>query len=125
MSEDTPKIKDWLFITHADSYNLDSWTYGDWRQYVATRSDGSLQPCRISGLPAVSMMLGCVLMMPIIFALIFYFQGVDPEKLAWGRATGAAIIGFVMTIPWIICWTTPWEVMTAVAPRSYDGMRHF
>lgn len=118
-------MRDWLFITHADDYWLDGFTYGDWRQYVARRPDGSLQPCRVSDLPFFLGMMGFFALFPAIFAVIFLWQGLDPAKIAWERAAVSAVVGIVMMIPLAICWTTPWELMTAVAPRSYDGNRHF
>ena len=118
-------MKDWLFITQAEDYWLDSWTYGDWRQYVARRRDGSLQPCRVSGLPGVLAAIGFFLMTPILFACLLHWNGMSSEQLAWGRAIVSFFVGTTLCVPWVICWTTKWEIMTAVAPRSYDGQRHF
>jgi hypothetical protein len=46
----------------------DSWTYGDWRQYVCRRGDGALQRARVSALwffatvllPAFAVAFGCL-----------------------------------------------------------------
>lgn len=35
-----------LFLIHRDKRWLDSWTYGDWRQWICEREEGSLQCAR-------------------------------------------------------------------------------
>lgn len=117
---DSPSIKDWFFLSR--DHWQDGWTYGDWRQYVARRPDGALQPCRVSGLPFFMAIIGLFCLFPAICGAIFELQGVD---VYWGRVLWASVAGFLLTIPALILWFGPWTLMTAVAPRSYNGLRHF
>jgi hypothetical protein len=50
------------FLIHKRAIARDSWTGGDYTQYIADRDDGSLQPSRISMLPWLPLMIGLVLL---------------------------------------------------------------
>lgn len=40
------KLRDLIFFSHRDDHWMDGWTYGDWRQYLCRRPDGSIQCAR-------------------------------------------------------------------------------
>lgn len=117
---DRANIKDWLFLSR--DHWKDGWTYGDWTQFVARRPDGSVQPCRVSGLPFFMTIIGVFALFPAICGVIFELQGLD---IYWGRVVWTTTAGFGLLLPALLLWLGPWTLMTAVAPRSYDGLRHF
>lgn len=112
--------RDLLFITR--DFWKDGWTYGDWRQYIARRRDGALQPCRASGIPIFMMLFGGFGLFPALMGVVFTLQGIQP---IWERiATITGISALVFATGLFLC-LSPWTLMTAVGPRSYNGQRHF
>ena len=116
-------IRDILFLSR-DHWE-DGWTYGDWRQYIARRPDGALQPCRVSGLPVFLMLLGGFAMFPLMATIFAVLSGVPTDDFVWFRIGVATGVGVTLMLPSIILSMTRWRLMTAVAPRSYNGERHF
>lgn len=116
-------MKDWLFITRRPDFWEDSWTYGDWRQYMCKRPDGSLQCARQSAIGIIATLLGVSLCVFLPMALWLRSEGVPGIVL--DRALFCAVIGqsIIVTMLWIRC--TGRVLMRAVGPRQYDGKRVF
>lgn len=99
----------------------DGWTYGDWRQYIARRADGSLQPCRVSQVGVLMFALTMSIAGLALYIVAVVFAHDQSDRLNW-----AVIIS--MPIPALVLWAvhlSGYCLMAAVGPRSYDGWRHF
>lgn len=112
------------FICKSEDMWLDSWTYGDWRQYVCKRPDGALQCARISTMPASIGTAGALLFFSLVIVLAILLFNV-PDKVAWERASIALSISFSMMLPAINMIYSKHRLMVAVGPKQYDGKRLF
>lgn len=99
----------------------DSWTYGDYRQFIAERDDGSLQPCRSSKIPFHLTMFGFVLLM--IVGMIFLNFTLGDRIVNWGNAYIMTFIGFVSFGVGLGLEIGDYRLMKATGWRSYDGKR--
>jgi hypothetical protein len=106
------KIYPWFFC-HRDQMWLDSWTYGDWRQYICKR--GTATRCaKVSVIPGFIMGFGA--MTAVIFALMLA-TGFSSERLA-GLLLGLGIFFGPLT-----AWKAGWRLMKAVGPMNIEGKR--
>lgn len=119
-----------FLIIHRDRAKLqrDSWTYGDWRQYVVFLDDGSAVSCRISGVPATLAMIGFIVL--AIVAMLVWVMVATPLPVIWGRLFFLTSIGFALLGPWLVTWFTPWRIVIPVSePMKPDSdgsyWRHF
>lgn len=99
----------------------DGWTYGDWRQYIARRPDGALQPCKVSEFMTVRDALCFFLIASALLAVAICLWNDRIDLLIWENIIGALVIGGIGFVPRVRGYT----LMAAVGPRSYDGWRHF
>ena len=116
-------MKDWLFFSRRGDHYADKFTYGDWRQYVAKRPDGSLQCCKVSAVCFVIFITGILALLFTLTGLLVSWQA--PGAPLWGRIVVAGIIGAVFTTFPFVLNRMGWTIMTAVGPRQYDGRRIF
>jgi hypothetical protein len=108
------------FICKCDDMWTDSWTYGDWRQYVCKRPDGALQCARPSSIPSISFMMGVALLsMTAIAAALTIWAGV---AIYWERAMVATVLAGALTSPMLL---KRHRLMLSVGPKQYDGVRVF
>lgn len=118
-----------LMIIHRERAKLqrDSWTHGDWRQYVAFLDDGSAICCRISGLPATLAVAGFIILALAGMGFLTAGMGVP---VYWWRIYAFAFVGFALLGPWLITWFTPWRMIVPVsekmvADENGSYWRHF
>ena len=81
-----------LFLCrHCDMWE-DSWTYGDWRQYICRRPDGSLVPARHSTLPVLAAGAGLALF--ALACLCSWTGAAHPEmEPRWGLLIAMGSVG--------------------------------
>lgn len=111
------------FIVRRRDVWEDSWTYGDWRQYVCRRPDGALQCARPSAIPLVfaigSVVLSAMASMSAAFA--------EPGSLAGDYAgpVVATAIASGLAPAALVAFLRKFAFMVAVGPRQYNGRRVF
>lgn len=92
----------------------DGWTYGDWRQYVAWRDDGTASCVRMSRLPGYLSLLGvCLLSLAATVVFADWSTG-GLLPLAWGRLFWLTFAGFAALglAGWFT--VTPWRLTVIV-----------
>ena len=112
-------LRDYLFLSK-DHWE-DRWTYGDWRQFVARRPDGALQPSKHSGAGILFSLIGFAFLALTVGITVTAFWIGEADQVRW---PGVVIFFFVGLLPFIP-QMLGYSLMTAVASRSYDGLRHF
>ena len=103
-----------LFV-HREHLHEDGWTYGDWRQYVAFRANGSAVICRLSELPSYLGMLGFGLL--LVVAMIVLVP--HPEHVRWGRLFVFAFVGFLLLAPGLLNWLSPYRLVVALSAPTW------
>ena len=109
------------FLCHKSQMWEDSWTYGDWRQYICNRPNGQTQCARVSGLFAYLMFFGFIFVaLGGVTIAIF-----PPEIIAWERT-------ILMIIGGATAWFVPLylqrrgkRLMKAVGPYNLGATRVF
>lgn len=100
----------------------DGWTYGDWRQYVAWRDDGSACLVRMSNLPLFASLVGVFFLLAAGCGTWLKVEAPD-AIVGWGKLFGYACLGFALVAPLLITWLTQWRLCVIVgrAVRRADG----
>ena len=108
------------FVVRRSDCWEDSWTYGDWRQYICRRPNGALQCAKPSILPLVVTGLALSVLAMAVMGMVM----LPPEKVAWERAIPAAVVSALVLI---LMWFAGRNIilMRAVGPRQYNGRRVF
>jgi hypothetical protein len=114
------------FLIHKRAIARDSWTGGDYTQYIADRDDGSRQPARISMLPWLPLGIGLVLLELVACAVFLtpLLQVHAPPITNWNYVYTLTFIGFVSFGIGLGLLVGDYRLMKAVQWRSYDGKRH-
>jgi hypothetical protein len=98
----------------------DSWTHGNWKQYIAFIDDDTVVVCRRAVMPVVVGLLGlAVLTLALMVAVTTPF-----ELVHWDRLFSVAVGAFFFMAPAIIELFTDWRWMVPVArpmKRHADG----
>lgn len=108
-------------IVRRSSLQVDGFTYGDWRQYVAFLDDGTAICCRISTLPATLAIVGFALLTMAACGVLMLASGIP--VYSW-RVAGCAFLGFALAGPWAVTWFTDWRLVVPVSEpmqRREDG----
>jgi hypothetical protein len=114
------------FLIRKRAIARDSWTGGDYTQYIASRDDGSLQPSRISMLPWAPLMIGLILL-ELIACEVFLRPVLvmnPPPITNWDYLYTLTFIGFMLSGIGFGLLVGDYRLMKAVQWRSYDGKRH-
>lgn len=104
------------FIARRDQCHEDSWTYGDWRQYVCDRPGGQTRCAFISIIPFVILVLAFAFGGFGVLSMIY----LPPDQIAWGRAIPFAAICGVVFVGLSIAGVMGYRLMKAVGPFN-DG----
>lgn len=114
------------FIIRKQALREDGWTYGDWRQYVANRDDGSVQCCKHSQLPLLPLIIGiCLLEMVALAVFMTPVIQSHPAPLNLGYVYTLSVVGFTLFGIGAGLYIGDYRLMYAVGPKSFDGKRHF
>jgi hypothetical protein len=109
------------FLIHKRAIARDSWTGGNYTQYIANRDDGSLQPCKGSMIPFVLLLIGLMLLELVAMAVFMP----SPRPIAnWEYVYTLTLIGFICFGVGLGLQFGNYRLMKAVQWRSYDGKRH-
>lgn len=111
------------FVCPRADMREDSWTYGDWRQYLCTHEDGSVQCAKISDLP---FMLGILGLIPLFLGLLGVYIGFyDFDAVKWPWVLGFLAVGLL--VEWLVLafHMARLHLMVPVGPKQYDGKRVF
>lgn len=114
-------------IIHKRALSTDSFTFGNWRQYIAARDDGSLQPVRMSQWPLVLLMIGLVLLELVAMA-VFLTPAIStvPHPITnWGYVYTMTMIGFISLGIALGLYFGEYKMVIPVGPKVYDGRRRF
>lgn len=115
------------FMIHRRALSLDSFTFGNFRQYIAKRDDGALQPVRLSQWPLVFLMIGLVLLELVAMCVFLTPALVDnpPPITNWGYVYTLTAIGFFSLGLSFSVYFGPYRMVIPVGPKVYDGRRRF
>lgn len=108
---------------HKDQMFEDSWTYGDWRQYICcVGGEGGFTQCaRRSELP-IWFGFGS-----FMFALFFFtglFLGLQaPEAVPWERVIAGGLISVILLWPFFFEWESGYVLMKMVGPPNQGTRR--
>lgn len=94
------------FICHDDNMWEDSWTYGDWHQYLCKLPDSSIVCAKLSAIPVVGMVLG------VCLTLLGAYLG----NLVMS-------VGILFIAPFIWLALSSYNLMVVVGPKQTNGMR--
>jgi hypothetical protein len=106
------------FFCHYDQMWEDSWTYGDWKQYICNRGTET-QCARGSRLPFFLMSMGLTFIATVLLAILFY--GADGVR--WDRAIPTLAIGILLVLPITYEFFTGRFLMVAVGPMNKGARR--
>lgn len=95
------------FIIRDSCLQKDSWTHGDYVQYVAFVDDDTAVVCRRSMAPTIFGALGLA-MLAALFLIVF---NADYTRIDWWGVFFVAVIGFALIGPAVVEWITPWKWM--------------
>lgn len=111
-------------IVRRDRMFHDSWTYGDWRQYIVNLDDSanSTRCAKISEVPFFVGLLGVVVLSLPVVALTLAVAGVPTDKIAWDRVMWALMLGVILTTVGFTFTFSRYRLMKAVGPVN-DGTR--
>jgi hypothetical protein len=107
-------------IVRREALKEDSWTYGEWRQYIVFRDNGDACCVRLSTLPHMLFLIGLVgLTLPLMGAF-FWWNGVG---IAWGNVAWSTGISFALVTPHLIQRLAGWRLVVVVltCTRKGDG----
>ena len=110
-------------IIRRQALSQDSWTYGDWRQYVAFLDNDEAVCCRGSSLPFNLLLTGIVLI-ALAGMGTWVALAAPAVPVYWWRIFAVAATGFAMTGVQFVVWFTDWRLMVMVSqkmPRKDDG----
>lgn len=115
-----------MILIRKQALHKDSWTGGDYTQYIAHRDDGSLQPCKGSMIPLVLLMIGFVLLELVGLSVFLTPVMVDnaPPITNWNYVYTLTLVGFMSFGVGAGLLVGEYRLMKAVQWRSYDGKRH-
>lgn len=106
---------------HKDLMSEDSWTYGEWRQYIC-RLDGFTQCGRLSALPFFMAALGFMLMFAFLVGLFVAFH-YGSDAVAWGRAIGFGAVSVLFFVPWWVECDSGYRLVHMVGPPNVGDRR--
>lgn len=108
------------FIVRKQCLQEDSWTNGDWRQYIAFIDRDTAVICRPSPGPIIFGLFGFALL-AVLMLLILSTQ--DWSMVDWWGFGCVSIISFMLMGPLIIEFFTNWRWMIALheCKRRSDG----
>jgi len=110
-----------FFLCHKNDMWLDTWTYGDWRQYICWRPNQQTQCARIAILPYMLSMMAVFFLICSIFLMIFS----PPELIAWKQTVLFVVINLIIAASTFIVNFLGWNIMMAVGPLQQNGVREF
>ncbi|MGN6819444.1 MAG: hypothetical protein ACTHJR_12310 [Sphingomonas sp.] len=107
------------FFVHTRDMWQDSWTYGDWRQYLCKRGE-TTQCAKFSAIPfAITTIASCWL---IMMAVLLTFYPHDVLNMTNIIAT-MSLAGFIVIANFLL-YVTDYNLMVAVGPLNRpDGYR--
>ena len=108
----------YFFCGEEDMFR-DSWTYGDWRQYICNRPGGQTQCARFSRIPAYGLLIGLVCLTLVGFAA---FMNWNDVPVRWSLVAMTAVVGCLAITPFVAGWFFQVYLMKAVGPMN-DGAR--
>lgn len=111
-----PFIKPRFFIDDEKMWK-DSWTYGDWRQYIVEHKDGSAQCVRLSRIPFLITALAFFIFIFLCFMLIYLPLN---SRIGMGLIVCWAILSAMGMIR-----IKRKNFVVAVGPRMTEGKRLF
>lgn len=94
----------------------DSWTYGDWKQYVAFINDHTAVCCRASLAPTIWGSIGFSILLAILLIVI----NMPHSMIDWVNLAIITFVGFALLGPAFIELVTPWRWMVPV-DRPFKG----
>lgn len=109
------------FLCKQNDFWQDSWTYGDWRQYMCRRKDGALQAAKLSALTTISAVIGFCIM--VLCAMAVYFFYAHDVPVYWERLGAFWIAGGLMIMPVIMERNYGLYLMVSVGPKQYTDRR--
>lgn len=109
------------FLCKQNDFWQDSWTYGDWRQYMCRRKDGSTQAAKLSALTTISAVIGFCIM--VLCAIAVYFFYAHDVPVYWERLGAFWITGGLMIMPVIMERNYGVYLMVSVGPKQYTDRR--
>jgi hypothetical protein len=109
------------FIARRGQCWQDSWTYGDWCQYLCNRPGGQTQCAKVSAIPHVLMELGCVfLALGLVPALVGTLTGATVLWIRVGFLIGSGLA--LLLGPFIFGWCG-FVLMKATGPLNRGAHR--
>lgn len=109
----------YIIIRQRAIMGQDSFTYGNWRQYIVKRDDGAIQPCKHSMLPFWAGLFGMVVL--AIVAMVVFM--IPPSLVKWPNLWVMTFIGFAAATTGLMLQFGTYRLMYAVGPKSYNGRR--
>ena len=114
------KVYPW-FWCHRSQMWPDSWTYGDWKQFICNRPGGQTQCAKLSGIFGIVYFLLLVLVVGLGFiGVINLTVGVPIYPLRVLLIGGTA---FVLLVSMTIRFLLGWRLMHAVGPMNEGARR--
>lgn len=110
------------FIAKGGDIREDSWTYGDWRQYVCTRRDGALQCARISGFQTF-IWLGAMFIGMLAATVAYVAWNVQESLVFWNRVYAMLGVSAFLLLGCVFFLRGGYYLMHAVGPRQYGDRR--
>lgn len=89
----------------------DSWTYGDWTQFIIQRPDGKRQCARHSSIPWLMAVLGMLL---LGFVALSAVASLVAFPVMWDRVLKILLVGLVLFIPLALEFATGRRLMVTV-----------
>lgn len=108
-----------LFFSHKRDRWTDSWTYGDWQQWICNRPGGETQCARGSNIPWVSFLLGLAFAVMIGLPMATW----PPESIVWERAIPGLVVSVLMAVWPVALFFSPWVLMVPVGPMNKGTRR--
>lgn len=106
------------FFCSADDMWQDSWSYGDWRQYICNRPNGETQCARFSTAPVFMGLASVVLVTIVVMAMMLPMGTLRPDA-----ALVLIVVAFVLALPIIAGYFSGWYLMVPVGPLNQGAHR--
>jgi hypothetical protein len=115
------------FFIHKRALSEDSFTFGNWRQYIAKRDDGALQPVRKTMIPGVLVCIGLCLLELVGLAVFLTPVLVEhPRPITnWDYVYTLTFLGFMCFGVGMGLIYGEYKMVVPVGPKVYDGRRRF
>jgi hypothetical protein len=107
-------------LSRRTALQRDSWTYGDWGQYLAFRDNGEACCVRHALLPIYCAIAGLILLWFPALAIACAVQGM---AVSWNSIAGVAFAAFLLLGPEVVLSFTDWRLVVVVltCTRKGDG----